>query len=87
MVNLTPTSRQAMEASYGKSLKVPKSAQATRKKSGVLSAFFEFLADMRETGGIHRSLPVTEFSRRGGERWKSMSDGEKQVSGFTVIWG
>ena len=85
---LSPSEREAVEAK-SKKLRVPKvlkdkdtTAPAARKKP--LSAFFEFLAEMRETGGIDVSgeetgKRPTAFSKKGGMMWKAMSDAERQV--------
>lgn len=90
---LTPAKKAAVEAQMGKSMKVPMASKGRKGSDGVtrkkpVTAFFEFLADMRETGGIDVSGEagrnrVTMFSKRAGDQWKSMSEAEKQVGQVT----
>lgn len=81
---LSSTDKAALKTSTGKSMKLPvklRGGEGERKRP--LSAFFEFLADMRKTGGLDASVSgsnkVTSFAKAGGDRWKSMSEGEKKV--------
>ena len=88
---LSDDSIKAIEAATGKKLRIPGGKKARKaemsKASGSpgkpLTAFFEFMKEFREkedTTGLEGRAKQTELSKRAGEKWKHMSDGEKQVS-------
>lgn len=90
MSGLTPAGRLAIQAVTGKTLRLPKSrpgldgGMARNGKKKPLSAFFEFLAEMREKGGIEMGDvelkdKAKTFAKRGGDMWKALSAEEKQV--------
>jgi hypothetical protein len=87
---LSPESIKAIEAATGKKLRIPGGKKARSKElsraSGSpgkpLTAFFEFMRDFRakEGGEGEGKEKVTAVAKRAGEKWNSMSEGEKQVS-------
>ena len=69
-------------------LKAPKILGGLKKP---VTAFFEFLADMRSSNGIDMSgmdpkKAASEFAKRGGTMWKTMTDAQKQVSVQSLMW-
>jgi hypothetical protein len=87
---LSPESIKAIEAATGKKLRIPGGKKARNQElsraSGSpgkpLTAFFEFMRDFRakEGGEGEGKEKVTAVAKRAGEKWNSMSEGEKQVS-------
>jgi dihydroxyacetone kinase len=101
---LTPETIKAIEKASGKKVSLPGGRAAYKKEQAArpgnpgrpLSAFFEFLKEFREKEG--KSLQdIKEVARKAGEKWRQMSDAEKQVSGRgcrargrkpgEVVWG
>jgi len=93
---LSPESIKNIEAATGKKLRIPGGKKARSKElsraSGSpgkpLTAFFEFMRDFRdkEGGEGEGKEKVTAVAKRAGEKWNSMSEGEKQVSPGWVGW-
>jgi len=87
---LSDDSIKAIEAATGKKLRIPGGKKARSrelsKASGSpgkpLTAFFEFMKDFRERAGSDEQgkEKATAVAKRAGEKWNSMSEGEKQVS-------
>ena len=91
--SLSPETKKAIEKATGKKLSVPggklRAKQALREQPGYpgapLTAFFEYLKDLREggtvdTAGLEASEANLAVAKEAGNRWKAMSDSEKQVS-------
>lgn len=88
---LSADSIKAIETATGKKLRIPGGKKARKaelnKASGSpgkpLTAFFEFMRDFREkedTAGLQGRDKQIEISKRAGEKWKNMREGDKQVS-------
>ncbi|RSH88905.1 hypothetical protein EHS25_002567 [Saitozyma podzolica] len=82
---LTPETIKAIEKASGKKVSLPGGRAAYKKEQAArpgnpgrpLSAFFEFLKEFREKEG--KSLQdIKEVARKAGEKWRQMSDAEKQ---------
>lgn len=87
---LSDDSIRAIEAATGKKLRIPGGKKARKaelsRASGSpgkpLTAFFEFMKDFREkedVSGVQGRDKQIEISKRAGEKWKNMSEGDKQV--------
>lgn len=90
---LSDDSIKAIEAATGKKLRIPGGKKARKaelnRASGSpgkpLTAFFEFMKEVRETedvGDLQGREKIIELSKRAGEKWKNMSDSDKQVSRY-----
>lgn len=88
---LSDDSIKAIEKATGKKLRVPGGRKARKaelsRASGSpgkpLTAFFEFMKEFREkedASGFEGREKQIELSKRAGEKWKNMSEGDKQVS-------
>ncbi|KAK4689298.1 hypothetical protein P7C73_g808, partial [Tremellales sp. Uapishka_1] len=90
--SLSPETKKSLERQLGKKLVVPGGKVASRKleagRTGnpgkPLGAFFVFLKELRESGdvdldGLGGQERTVAIAKRGGEKWKAMSEEEKLV--------
>lgn len=84
---LTPETIKAIEKASGKKVSLPGGRAAYKKEQAArpgnpgrpVTAFFEFLSEFREKEG--KDLQgIKEVASKAGEKWRQMSDEDKQVS-------
>ena len=94
--SLSPETIKEIEAATGKKVGLPggkmkyKAEQAGRpgNPGRPMTAFFEFMRDFRvsaEVEGMEERDGVTAVARKAGEKWREMSEAEKQVSRSDLI--
>lgn len=84
---LSDDSIKAIEGATGKKLRIP-GGKAARKREIAeqgggprkpMTAFFEFMQSFREKEGKD-GMPATEVAKQAGDKWRNMSEDDKQVS-------
>lgn len=84
---LTPETIKAIEKASGKKVSLPGGRAAYKKEQAArpgnpgrpVTAFFEFLKEFRETEGKNLQ-GIKEAASKAGEKWRQMSEADKQVS-------
>jgi hypothetical protein len=83
---LSDDSIKAIEGATGKKLRIPGGKAARKREISAaeggprkpMTAFFEFMQSFREKEGS--GMAVTEVAKQAGDKWRNMSEDDKQVS-------